>query len=72
MFSSIVGRLGLVLAYVKIVLSDGWSSVQQYCRTAGLVLDIVQQYSRTAGLVLDYVQQDIVQNCLMVISSSRP
>ena len=31
--------------------------VQQYCRTAGLVLACVQQYCRTAGLVLACVQQ---------------
>ena len=40
--------------------------VQQYCRTAGLVLACVQQYSRTAGLVLAFVQQYCI--CLMLIS----
>ena len=31
--------------------------VQQYCRTAGLVLACVQQYCRMAGVVLASVQQ---------------
>ena len=35
---------------------------------AGLVLACVQQFCRTAGLVLARVLQDIVQNCLMFIS----
>ena len=42
------------------------ASVQQYCRTAGLVLVSVQQYCRTAGLVLACVQQYCI--CLMFIS----
>ena len=37
--------------------------IQQYCRTAGLVLACVQQY---AGLVLACVQQYCI--CLMFIS----